>query len=113
MECFLQFIGIPDPRPSLLTNRLDRIGIQRAHCCGFSGWQYVSHAHGSRASFFERGVVEKPIRVCVQDFMRKRRRRRRLDGQTVHVAPFNALQEDGQPVDVHGFLKAIPKRFLY
>ena len=45
--------------------------------------------------------------------MRKGRRRRRLDGQALHVALFNALQEGRQPVDIHGVLQAIPKRFFH
>ena len=73
----------------------------------------MSHAHGSRASFFERGVVQESIRVRVQDFVRKRRRRRRLDGQALHVALFNALQDGRQALDIHGVFQAIPKRLFY
>ena len=70
----VQLIGVANIRPGFLGDLRDGGRIQHAGATGKSDAQGAPQLHGARAAFLERRIVQKSVRIRVQDFVRKRRR---------------------------------------
>jgi hypothetical protein len=73
----------------------------------------ASQLHRARAPFFERSIVEKRIRIRVQNLVTERRRLRRVDRDRADLAGFEAAQHTEQAVEIHRFMQAVVDRFAH
>ena len=73
----------------------------------------AAQRHGAGAALLERRVVEEGVRVGVQDLVRHRRRRRRLDGDRADARRASMPLEHGaQAVGVHRLVQAVVERLV-
>ena len=86
-----------------LDGRLVQHGVSVAGAAGL---------HRVRSPLFQRRVIEECVRPSVQDFVRERRGLRCIACHALDLAVVNALQDPGQPFEVHRFLQAVAHRLL-
>ena len=109
----VQFIGIPRIRPGFFGNPVDDGWIENARPAGYVGTQRLPQLHGARAAFFERRVIQKGVRIRVQNLVRKLRSPRRIDGDGADAAIFNAFEDTPQAVEIHGFVETVVDGLLH
>ncbi len=63
--------------------------------------QRAAHLHRACATLFQRGIVEKSVRIRVQYLVRELRRHGRVHGYRLDLAIADLAQHGGQPVDIH------------
>ncbi len=107
----VQFVGIAHDRPGFAFHLLDRLGIQRADLAEQLGRQRPSHFDRAGPPLLQRCIVKKRIGVGIENLMRERRRRRRIDGETTNLLAFDRLQEGRESVEIHRLGQTITQGF--
>ncbi len=82
----VHLVGVARIRPGLAPHLGDRLGVERADAARQVGIG-AAQRHGAGAALLERRVVEERVRVGVEDLVRHRRGRRRLDRRACGSRP--------------------------
>src|SRR5882724_936047 len=107
----MQFLGVAHIRPRSLAYFRDGGGIEPPDLLEHRVRQNATHFHGASAAFFERSVIEIRVWISVQNLVRKLRRHRCIDRQTLDRAGCDAEQHTLKTFDVHCFGKDVLHHF--
>ncbi len=106
----VQLVCVTDQRPGFLANLCDGFFIQASQVVEFFRREAAACRHGSRPPFFQRRVVQKRIRICIQDLMAKRRRFAGIAGNQGDIARYNMCQGLQPARQVHRLLQTVVDR---
>ena len=111
-QSIVQFVGVAHDRPRLGRHFGDRVGAQNSGAIDVAA-DGPAQLHRARAPFFERRVVEKRVRVRIQNLVTERRRLGRIDRDRTDFAGFETLQNADQAVEIHRFVQAVIDRLAH
>ncbi len=111
MQHIVQLIGIAHVRPGLFPHLGNRRRIEASHFFEHRFRQHAPHLHRTRPALFERCVIEKRIRIRIQNLVRKLRRNRCVDRETTDPSIRQSAQDKLQPVNIHGLGEDILHHF--
>jgi hypothetical protein len=111
-EQVMQFVLIAYIGPALFPQFGNRGWIKPARFAQQLIRNHTPHGHRTRPPLFQRRIVEKGIRVRVQQLMRKGRRNRAVDCKTVNRSRPDSRQQCNQSLQVHRFRQHILHHFL-
>ena len=107
----VHLLGVAGVRPGFLGDPRDGVGVQRAQVSRALG-QRPTQAHGSRAAFLDRRVVEVGVGLAAHDLMRHRRGLDGVPGVQPDLTRLDALQDANQLRQVHRLGEAVLHRLL-
>jgi hypothetical protein len=102
-QCIMELVGVSRVGTRLLAHPVDGSLIERCHV-GTGQASSASCLHGARATLFQRGIVEKCVRLGVQDVVREDRRFRRVARYQADLSAMNPAKDRLQPFEVHCLL---------
>src|SRR6185437_10629363 len=86
-------------------------GIENAGAADEIGSQRAAELNGAGAAFFEWSIVEKRVRIGVDDFMRKGRCSGVVDRDGPDLAIADGFDDAGKTIEIHRFVQAIVDGF--
>ena len=106
----VQFVGIADEGPGVLADLGDGFGVELCQVAEVLDAERPPRAHRSCPPLFQRGIVEKRVRIGVEDLMRKRRRLAGVDRKKFHLTVLHVLQHRQPSRQVHCLGQAVVHR---
>ncbi len=107
----VQFVNVARFGPSLLADFGDGRAVQLAKLASQPGID-AAQRHRPGAPFFQGRVVQKRIGIGVENLVRHRRRRRRIDSQCCNGTVVDGRENFHQAVEIHRFVQTIAHGFF-
>ena len=108
----VQLIGIAHLRPRFRRHLRDGLGIERPGVRGKLGRERTAQLHRAGTAFLKRRVIEKRVRVRVEDLVREGRWLGGIDGHRAERPGLDLSEQGFQPVQVHGLAQAVRNGLL-
>ena len=102
----VQLVGVARIGTRFVAHALDRSSVEHVVA------RHAAGVDGLRPSLFEGCVIEKCVRLGVEDVVRQGRRLRSIARDADDLSAVNALQHASQPVEVHRLLQTVVHRLI-
>ncbi len=103
----MEFVLVTDVGPELLADGVDGGLIEAACAIGNGVWQRLAQRNGTGTASSGIFVVEKSVRHCVDELVRKLRRHGAIYGKAGDGTAIDATQDIEETFDVHCFRERV------
>ena len=103
----MQLLGVAGLGPGFLAHPRDGGRVQPAEIAGFGRIQPTAAGDGAGAPLFQGGIVEKAVNLGIDDLRRQGRGLDQIPANHLDGSGFDAANDLGQPIQVHGFGQAV------